>query len=134
MFIRSSEHATETRCVLLVHGNDLFREALALLLEWQTSFKESIQARSLEEAHRALANGEERTNLVIVDLDHLPKPGGRDLLSDLADSLGVPVLGLTSGRNPGVRARALETGVSEVLSTAGSAEKIVAAARRLGEG
>ncbi|MBX6762147.1 MAG: hypothetical protein K6T51_05650 [Rubrobacteraceae bacterium] len=125
--VKPKEYSARTRCVLLVHGNELFREALALLLQWKTSFKRSLQASCPEEARSLLGELREGPDLAILDLDALPleyreDPGRIGWLT------GVPVVGLTSGKG---KYEAAEGCV--ILSVSSSAEKIVAAARELGE-
>jgi DNA-binding NarL/FixJ family response regulator len=67
--------------------------------------------------------------LAIVDLD-LPEGEGAELLKDLRE-LEVPVVAFTADRSPQRRARALQAGANEVLSTATSGEETVGAARQL---
>lgn len=111
---------------LLVEDHALFREGLALLLEWRTGLG-SVQAGSLAEAERILTDTEDKPACAIVDLD-LPDGDGIELLEQLR---GLPILALTTGRNLERRARALEVGADEVLSTAESAERIADVVGRL---
>jgi hypothetical protein len=61
--------------LLLVEHNLLFRDGLALLLEWRTGLS-SIYARSLAEAQDILNEADHKPACVVVNLD-LPE-GGRD--------------------------------------------------------
>ena len=114
------------RRLLLVEDHTLFREGLALLLEWRTGF-ESDQVGSLAEARRILSDTKDDPLCVVVDLD-LPNGDGMELLEQFR---GLPALALTPRRSLQRRARALEVGADEVLPTAESAEEIVGAVMRL---
>ena len=111
--------------LLLVEHNPLFREALALLLEWQTGLS-STHAESLAEAKGVLEEANQKPACIIVDLD-LPDGEGNELLKELD---GIPVLALIKGRSLQRRAEAMGLGADEVLRT-GSVEKIAAAVERL---
>jgi two-component system, OmpR family, KDP operon response regulator KdpE len=111
--------------LLLVEHNPLFREALALLLEWQTGLS-STHAESLAEAKGLLEEANQKPACIIVDLD-LPEGEGTELLKQLD---GLPVLALIRSRNVERQAEAIGLGADEVLRT-GSVEKIAAAVERL---
>ena len=111
--------------LLLVEHNPLFREALALLHEWQTGLS-STHAESLAEAKGVLEEANQKPACIIVDLD-LPDGEGRELLKELD---GIPVLALIKGLSLQRRAEAMGLGAEEVLRT-GSVEKIAAAVERL---
>ncbi len=65
--------------LLLVHDNNIFREALALLLEWQMGL-DSVKAGSVAEAHRILGEPHhDEVCLAIVDID-LPNEDGIELI------------------------------------------------------
>ena len=116
---------------LLVEDHAVFREALAAMLEEHTDLKKTIQARSFPEARRISGHLSGEVDLVVVDLD-LPNDEGRSLIDHLREAEpDVPVLALTNARNLEQRAWALRTGVTEVLSTASSIEKIVGVVQRL---
>ncbi len=117
----------EKRWLLLVEDHTLFREGLALLLEWRTGF-ECIHAASCAGARRILSDAKDEPVCVIVDLD-LPNGDGIELLGQFR---GLPMVALATSRNPQQRARALEAGAGEVLATSASGEEVIAAARRLG--
>ena len=67
--------------LLLVEHNPLFRDGLALLLEWRTGLS-SIHAGSLAEANGVLEEVTHKPACIIVDLD-LPEGEGNELLEDL---------------------------------------------------
>jgi DNA-binding NarL/FixJ family response regulator len=112
--------------LLLVEHNLLFRDGLALLLEWRTGLS-SICAGSLAEAKGVLEEATQKPACIIVDLD-LPGGGGPELLEELD---GIPVLALIEGRSPERQAQAFESGADEVLRTSGPVEEIAAAVERL---
>jgi DNA-binding NarL/FixJ family response regulator len=112
--------------LLLVEHNLLFRDGLALLLEWRTGLS-SICAGSLAEAKGVLEEATQKPACIIVDLD-LPGGGGPELLEELD---GMPVLALIEGRSPERQAQAFESGADEVLRTSGPVEEIAAAVERL---
>ena len=125
----NGRRVAKVRWLLLVEDQALFREGLALLLEWHTGLS-SVQAGSLAEAQRILSDTKDWPACAIVDLD-LPDGDGIDLLEQLR---GLPMLALTTGRNLERRARALEVGADEVLSKAESAERIADVVGRLVDG
>jgi DNA-binding NarL/FixJ family response regulator len=110
---------------LVIEHNRLFREGLALLLEWRTGLS-SVQAGSLAEAMGVL-EAEQKPACIIVDLD-LPDGEGTEVLKEVD---GLPVLALIRSRNLERQAEAMALGADEVLRTTGSVEKIAAAVERL---
>ena len=112
--------------VLLVEHNLLFRDGLALLLEWRTGLN-SVFARSLAEAQDALDDANQEPDCVIVDLD-LPDGEGTELLKQLN---GLPMLALIRSPNRERRREAKGLGAKQVLLTTEAPEKIVAAVERL---
>jgi DNA-binding NarL/FixJ family response regulator len=112
--------------VLLVEHNLLFRDGLALLLEWRTGLN-SIFARSLAEAQDVLEEANQMPACVIVDLD-LPDGEGTELLKELN---GLPTLALIRSPNRERRGEAKGLGANQVLLTTEAPEKIVAAVERL---
>jgi DNA-binding NarL/FixJ family response regulator len=112
--------------LLLVEHNRLFREGLALLLEWRTGLS-SIHAGSLAEAMAILEEAHWKPACIIVDLD-LPDGEGTEVLEQLD---GLPVLALIKSQNVERRAEAIALGADEVLRTTGPAENIAAAVERL---
>ena len=127
---RSRKHngrsTAKMKRLLLVEDKALFREGLALLLEWRTGLG-SVQAGSLAEAERILSDTEDKPACAIVDLD-LPDGDGIELLEQLS---GLPVLALTGDRSLKRRAQALEAGADEVLLVSESVERIAGAVGRL---
>jgi DNA-binding NarL/FixJ family response regulator len=111
--------------LLLVEHNLLFREGLALLLEWRTGLS-SIHAGTLAAAKGVLEEADRKPACIIVDLD-LPDGDGTELLEQLD---GTPVLALSRSLNLERQAEAIGLGADEVLQT-GSVEKIAAAVERL---
>jgi DNA-binding NarL/FixJ family response regulator len=112
--------------VLLVEHNLLFRDGLALLLEWRTGLS-SVFARSLAEAQDVLEEANQKPACVIVDLD-LPDGEGTELLKQLN---GLPTLALIRSPNRERRGEAKGLGANQVLLTTEAPEKIVAAVERL---
>ena len=112
--------------LLLVEHNLLFREGLALLLEWRTGLS-SVYARSLAEAKGVLEEANQKPACVIVDLD-LPDGEGTELLKELN---GLPTLALIRSPNRERRREAKGLGANQVLLTTEAPEKIVAAVERL---
>src|SRR5215218_8151508 len=91
--------------LLLIEDQAVFRECLALLLEWRTGLS-SVQARSLAEAQSILSGTKDKPACVIVDVD-LPNGDGIELLEQLR---GLPVLALMTDQSLERHARALEAG------------------------
>ena len=117
--------------VLIVDDHDLFRQVLAVVLGQHTDLKESVQVESLAEARRVLGALAGKIDLAIVDLD-IPDGNGTELIKELrVEEPDVPVLALTDGRSFQLRARALQAGADQVLSTATPGENIVRAAELL---
>ncbi len=117
--------------VLIVDDHDLFRQVLAVVLRQHTDLKESIQVESLVEARRVLVDLDSKIDLAIIDLD-IADGDGPGLIEELHDAEpDVPVLAFTVGRSLQLRARALQAGAYQVLSTATPGEKIVRAAQLL---
>jgi DNA-binding NarL/FixJ family response regulator len=116
--------------VLLVEDHALFRESLALLLEWRLGL-ESIEAGSLAEGRRALSAVKGAADVAIIDLD-LPDGDGSELIERLHESEPeVPILAFTADRSLPRRARALEAGADEVLAKMAPVEQIIGAAQQL---
>ena len=70
--------AEEMRWVLIVEDHALFREGLALLLNWRTGL-DNVQSGSIDEARRILGDAKEEPACAVVDLD-LPDGDGIELL------------------------------------------------------
>lgn len=122
--------------LLLVENHVAFRQCLALLIESRLDCANiqarTIQAGTLSEARRVLANSNGEIGLSIVDLD-LPSGDAVELIEELREpASGTPVLAFTDGRNPRARARACRAGADEVLTLSESAECFVDTAGRLG--
>ncbi len=117
--------------VFIVDDHNLFRQVLAVVLRQHTDLRECAQAESLDEARQLLKDLDSKIDLAIIDLD-LPYGDGPELIKELRDAQpDVPVLAFTIGRNFQVRARALQAGADQVLSTATPGEKVVRAAEVL---
>jgi len=122
------------RRLLLVHSDALFREALALLLEWQMGL-DSVQAGSVAEAQRNLGEPHHEVCLAIVDID-LPNGDGIELIKELReDETDCPVLALATARSlQHRRIRALQAGAEEVLTVGEPIEELTGAVRRFAVG
>jgi DNA-binding NarL/FixJ family response regulator len=112
--------------LLLVEQNHLFREGLALLLEWETGLS-SVCAGSLIEARCVLEDANHKPDCVIVDLD-LPDGEGTELLTQLN---GLPAVALINGESLERKAEVIGLGADEVVSVKGPPEEIIAAVERL---
>ena len=112
--------------LLLVEHNLLFRDCLALLLQWRTGLSSDL-ASTLAEARCVLGQENRKPTCAIVDLD-LPEGEGHELLEQLD---GIPVLALSRGLNLERQAEAIGLGTDQVLDIRGPVEKIVAAVERL---
>ena len=118
---------------LLIEDHTLFRESLALLLEWRMQV-ESVQAGSLAEGRRALSAVKGTADLAIIDLD-LPDGDGSELIEHLRRTRpDVPILAFTADQSLVKRARALEAGADEVLAKMAPVEQIIGATERLSSG
>jgi DNA-binding NarL/FixJ family response regulator len=119
--------------LLLVDENALFRDGLALLLEWKTGLG-SVQAQSIAESRRILGRSHGEIALAVVNID-LPGGDGIELIEELrkADT-EVSVLGLTAGRSLPRCASALRAGAEEVLTLGTPIETILDAIMRLAGG
>jgi two-component system, NarL family, response regulator DevR len=116
--------------VLLVENHALFRESLALLLNWELGL-ESIDAGSLAEGHRVLGAAKVMADLAIVELD-LPDGDGSELIERLHQTEpDVPIVAFTAERSLARHARALELGADEVLAKSTHIERIIGAAGQL---
>ncbi len=119
--------------VLLVEDHTLFRESLALLLEWRMQV-ESVQAGSLAEGRRVLSAVKGTADFAIIDLD-LPDGDGSELIEQLHETRpDVPILAFTADQSVAKRARALEAGADEVLPKMTPVEQIIGATQRLAGG
>ena len=117
--------------VLIVDDHDLFRQVLAVVLGQYTDLRESVQVESLAEAHLVWGGPNGKIDLAIVDLD-MPDGDGTELIKELrAARPDLPVLAFTVGRSAELRARALQAGANQVLSTATPGEKIIRAVELL---
>ena len=105
----------------------MFREGLALLLEWKTGLS-SVYAGSLTEARCVLKDANQMPVCVIVDLD-LPDGDGTELLTQLN---GLPALALIKGGSLERKAEAIGLGADEVVNIKGPAEIIAAVERLIG--
>ena len=112
--------------LLLVEHNRLFRDGLALLLEWRTGLSSDLVS-TLAEARCVLGEENRKPTCAIVDLD-LPDGDGPEVLKQLER---LPVLALIRSRNLERRAEAIGLGADEVLRTTELPDKIIAAVERL---
>jgi DNA-binding NarL/FixJ family response regulator len=119
--------------LLLVHGNTLFREGLALLLEWKIGL-ESVQAESVAEARQTLSGLRNEGGLAIVDID-LPGEDGIELIEELCKAeTEITVLALTTGRSLQHYISAVQAGAEEVLTLETHIETLIDVIRQLADG
>jgi two-component system response regulator DevR len=124
---------SDRKRVLLIAQHDIFRWALALVLERHTDFK-AVQVGSLSEAHQVLGDPDTEPDLAVVDLE-LPNDAGFGLIGEIHEAYPrTPVLALTTSRDLERTARAREAGAEEVLTMTASGEEILEEVRRLGYG
>ena len=118
---------------LLIAKHVVFRQALALVLEWHADFR-AVQVGSLAEAHQLLRSPDaEQPDLAIVDLE-LPNDDGVELIREIHEVCPrTPVLALTTGRETERSARAREAGAGKVLTMTASGEEFLEEVRRLGD-
>jgi DNA-binding NarL/FixJ family response regulator len=116
--------------ILLIEDHALFREGLALLLNWELGL-ESIDAGSLAEGHQVLGTEKGMADLAIIELD-LPDGDGSELIERLRQTEpDVPIVAFTADRSLARHARALEVGADEVLAKSAHVEQIIGAAVQL---
>jgi DNA-binding NarL/FixJ family response regulator len=121
--------SAEMQRLLLVEDHSLFRQGLALLLEWQTGLR-SHQAASLDEAKRILSGTRDKPACAVVDVD-ISNGHGIELVEELHE---LPVVALMTGRSLERRDQALKAGADEVLSLSVPADRITDAVKRLVDG
>jgi DNA-binding NarL/FixJ family response regulator len=125
--------------VLILEANAVFRECLAIVLEWSTELQ-ALQAGSVEGARRALADPRNKVELAIVDIgspNGNPSDGNPlELIEELRGSdPHLPVLALTTADwSLERRARALRAGANQVFDSSGAIEEIIDSVRRLVRG
>jgi DNA-binding NarL/FixJ family response regulator len=118
------------RRVLLIEDHALFREGLALVLNWILGL-ESIEAGSLAEGHRVLGAAKGLADLAIIELD-LPDGDGNELIERLHQTEpGVPIVAFTADRSLARHARTVEAGANEVLAKRAPVEQIIGAEEQL---
>ena len=129
-FLRDSDGEVTVKRVLLIENHALFRQGLALLLNWELGL-ESIDAGSLAEGHRVLGAAKGMADLAIIELD-LPDGDGSELIERLHQTEpDVPIVAFTADRSLARHARALEAGADEVLAKRTPVEQIIGAAVQL---
>jgi DNA-binding NarL/FixJ family response regulator len=131
-FLRDSDGVVTVKRVLLIEEHALFRQGLALLLNWELGL-ESIYAGSLAEGHRVLGAAKGMADLAIIELD-LPDGDGSELIERLHQTEpDVPILAFSAERSLARHARALEVGAEEVLAKSAHLEQIIGAVQLVGE-
>ena len=124
---------------LVAQGNAVFRECIAIVLEWSTELQ-ALQAGSVEGARRALADPRNKVELAIVDIG---SPNGTpsdwnplELIEELRGSdPHLPVLALTTADwSLERRARALRAGANQVFDSSGALEELIDSVPRLVSG
>jgi DNA-binding NarL/FixJ family response regulator len=114
--------------VLLIDDHSLYRQCLAMILQQEIDVDVTLQAESLDEARRALAERDSKElALAIVDLDLLADSSD-ELISQLQRT-ETPVLAIATRKD--IDSLAQEFVADEVLTTAASSDEILAAVRRL---
>lgn len=121
--------------VLIVEDHAGFRQALGLVLGWETDFDVNTQAGSLAEARACVSGGQaEGIDAAIIGLG-LPDDDGTNLIREIGLAGGlarrIPVMVLTEIQSREDHDRLRELGANEVLDKAASLEDVLAAARRL---
>src|SRR5215208_1454850 len=129
-FLRDSDGEVTVKRVLLIENHALFRQGLALLLNWELGLG-SIDAGSLAEGHRVLGAAKGMVDLAIIELD-LPDGDGSELIERLHQTEpDVPIVAFTAERSLARHARALEVGADEVPAKRAHVEQIIGAAVQL---
>src|SRR5215204_6539134 len=96
--LRDSDGMVTVKRVLLIEDHALFRQGLALLLNWELGL-ESIDAGSLAEGHRVLGAAKGMADLAIIELD-LPDGDRSELIERLHQTEpGVPIVAFTADRS-----------------------------------
>ena len=114
--------------VLLIDDHSLYRQCLAMILQLEIDIDVTLQAESLDEARRALAERDSKDlALAIVDLDLLADSSD-ELISELQRT-ETPVLAIATRKD--IDSLAQEFVADEVLTTAASSDEILGAVRRL---
>lgn len=114
--------------VLLIDDHSLYRQCLAMLLQQEIDIDVTLQAETIEEARRALAERDDKKlALAIVDLDLLADRND-ELISELR-RIETPVLAITTRKV--TESLAQEFVAAEVLTTAASSDEILGVVRRL---
>jgi DNA-binding NarL/FixJ family response regulator len=118
---------------LLIAKHVVFRQALALVLEWHADFR-AVQVGSLAEAHQLLRSPDaEQPDLAIVDLE-LPNDDGVELIREIHEVCPrTPVLALTTSSESERTSRARKAGAVKVFTMTASGEEFLEEVRRLGD-
>lgn len=117
----------KTGRIMILDDHAVFRQALAVMLEYRAGFEVYADIASPDEASAALEGLNGGLDLAVVDLD-LPDGGAKEFIRELGERVsGVTVLGLTASRDN----VAGKWGTSEVLTTGVCVDDILAAARQL---
>jgi DNA-binding NarL/FixJ family response regulator len=119
---------------LLVAKHVVFRQALALILEWHADLK-AVQVGSLAEAHQVLRTPDaEQPDLAVVDLE-LPDGEGFELIGEMQELWPqVSILALTTSQDAERAAQAKDAGAGAVLTMAASRGELLEEVRRLSHG
>lgn len=113
--------------IMILDDHDVFRQALAVILEYRLGFEVCADFASSEEARTIFENPNGGLDLAIVDLD-LPDGSAQEFIRELGERMsGATVLGLTANRDRVAEMR----GTSEVLTTGSHVDEILLAARQL---
>jgi DNA-binding NarL/FixJ family response regulator len=119
--------------ILFVEYHRLFRQSASLLMNLEADLEVVSQAGSVVEGRQKMAEG--GIDAAIVDIP-LPDEGAAELVRELHKANpSIPVLVMTTIKDPEVHKEFLEAGARQVLSKASTFAEVLAGVRRLrGEG
>lgn len=117
--------------VMLVEDHELFRRALAVILDNEPDLRVVEQAGSLAEARERVAVVANRVSIAVVDFA-LPDGDALGLITQLRSSVpNIKILVLTASIEPGTTVRAYAAGADAALHKSTGKDEILAAIRGL---
>lgn len=129
--ITGERSVAEMAGVMLVEDHELFRRALAVILDNEPGLRVVAQAGSLAEARERAAVTVDRISVAVVDFT-LPDGDALDLIADLRSSVpGVKILVLTASIELETIDRAYEAGANAALHKSAGKDEILAAIKAL---